>query len=164
MKSWFSPKVKRGLPSKINGRGIFAHADLSKDEIIAVKAGHLLTLSEVQALPFAGHSEIQLTDDIYICPVTPEERDESMLYINHSCEPNSGMRGDVVFVAMKDIPAGEEITIDYVMLDSHDYEMACSCGAKRCRKIVRGSDYKLPAARAYGKYLSAYIQSRLGII
>ena len=33
-----------------------------------------------------------------------------MLYSNHSCDANLGIRGEITFVAMRDIPAGEELT------------------------------------------------------
>jgi SET domain-containing protein len=37
-------------------------------------------------------------------------------YINHSCEPNAYMKilyGHILFIALRDIAPGEEITIDY---------------------------------------------------
>jgi SET domain-containing protein len=37
-----------------------------------------------------------------------EERDKSVIFSNHSCEPNIGVREQIVFVAMRDIAAGEE--------------------------------------------------------
>lgn len=36
-----------------------------------------------------------------------------MLYTNHSCDPNIGLQGQIVFVAMRDIAAGEELTHDW---------------------------------------------------
>ena len=120
MKSWISAKAKKGLSSKIHGFGLFAVADILKDEIVDVKAGHLLTYKQVQALPFVGHADHQIADDIFVCPLTSVERDESMIYINHSCNPNTGVRGDVVYVAMDDIPAGTELVMDYAMIDSYD--------------------------------------------
>lgn len=35
-----------------------------------------------------------------------------MLYTNHSCEPNIAIQGQIVFVAMREIAAGEELTHD----------------------------------------------------
>lgn len=64
-------------------------------------------------------------------------------YINHSCDPNAFMRvvpGDqVAFFALRDIRAGEEITIDYRSED-HPPAHLCRCGAPNCRslKYARG--------------------------
>jgi len=37
--------------------------------------------------------------------------------VNHSCDPNCGLVGAVLVVAMRDIEPGEEITFDYAMSD-----------------------------------------------
>src|SRR5215471_10845766 len=95
--------------SKIHGRGLFAVFDIAKNEIVAVKGGHIIdgkTLREKIA-PLLGPVEIQIDDDLFIAPVTRDERELSMLYSNHSCDANLGMRGEITFVAMRDIPAGE---------------------------------------------------------
>ena len=61
-----------------------------------------------------------------------------MLYTNHSCEPNIAIRGQIVFVAMREIAAGEELTHDWATTDDLDYEMACRCGRPTCRGTVTG--------------------------
>ena len=38
-----------------------------------------------------------------------------MMRVNHSCEPNVGMGGNVLLVSMRDIAAGEELTIDHAL-------------------------------------------------
>ena len=89
--SYRSPKTEV-RESKIHGRGLFAIADIAKDEIVAVKGGHIVdgkTLRE-KITPLLGPVEIQIDDDLFIAPVTEEERELSMLYSNHSCDPNLG--------------------------------------------------------------------------
>jgi SET domain-containing protein len=44
-----------------------------------------------------------------------EEYDGVLMRVNHSCEPNLGMGGNVLLVAMREIAAGEELTIDYAL-------------------------------------------------
>jgi len=161
MKTWISSKAKKGLPSTIQGLGIFAVEDISKDEIVIVKAGHLLTLQQVKILHSDIHPELQVADDLFVCPSNDSEVEDSMAYINHSCNPNVGMRGDIVSVAMRDVKAGEELVIDYGMIDNQDYSMECTCGTEKCRKVVTGHDYLLPEIKQYGKYLSTYIQSKM---
>jgi len=78
--SYFSPKTEVH-ESKIHGHGLFAIADIAKDEIVAVKGGHIVDrkiLREKIALRL-GPAEIQIHDDLIIAPVTEEERELSML-------------------------------------------------------------------------------------
>jgi SET domain-containing protein len=161
MKTWISPKTKKGLPSKIQGLGIFAMEDISKDEIVIVKSGHIINLEKLKSLNFKIHPEVQISDDLFICPINESELEESMAYINHSCNPNIGARGDIVFVAMRDVKAGEELVIDYGMINNQDFSMECACMADKCRKIITGYDFLLPEVQKYDKYLSAYIQSKI---
>ena len=62
-----------------------------------------------------------------------------MMQVNHSCEPNVGMGGNVLLVSMRDIAAGEELTIDYALfLGNPGFAMDCRCGTAACRGVVRG--------------------------
>ena len=66
-------------------------------------------------------------------------------YINHSCEPNAGLDGQITIVALHRIHAGEEVTIDYAMCDGTPYdEFDCACGALVCRGRVTGDDWRDP--------------------
>lgn len=59
-------------------------------------------------------------------------------YINHSCEPNSYMKilyGHILFLALRDINPGEEITIDYEST-LHSDSKKCTCGAPFCRRTI----------------------------
>jgi len=103
--------------SEIHGRGLFATADISKDKIVAVKGGHVIdrkTLRE-EVTPRLGPVEIQIDEDLFIAPVTDQGGELSILYSNHSCDPNLGMRGEITFVAMRDIRACEELTHGWAM-------------------------------------------------
>ena len=58
------------------------------------------------------------------------------MFINHSCDANcetSEEEGRVWIAAIKNIPAGAEITYDYCLYDGGDDEALCNCGAKTCR-------------------------------
>ena len=109
-----------------------------------------------------GDSEIQIADGLFLAPLDPEEHDAVMMFLNHSCEPNAGVMGNVVFVAMREIEAGEEVTIDYAMIDDGDFEMECRCGHDTCRRRIRGDDWKLASLqRKYGRFFSAYLLAKL---
>jgi hypothetical protein len=65
-----------------------------------------------------------------------------MILVNHSCAPNVGMGGNILLVSMREIAAGEELTIDYALfLGDPGFAMDCRCGAPTGRGIVRGTDW-----------------------
>ena len=39
--SYITPKARKGLPSAIEGRGLVAVAPITKNEIVAIKGGHI---------------------------------------------------------------------------------------------------------------------------
>jgi SET domain-containing protein len=164
--SYLSPKTEV-RESRIHGRGLFAIADIAKNEIVAVKGGHIIdrkTLRE-KITPALGPVEIQIGDDLFIAPVSDEERELSMLYLNHSCDPNLGMRGEITFVAMRDIRADEELTHDWAMTDDDDYCEECNCGAPDCRKTLTGKDWQRPdLQRRYAGYFSAYLARKIALL
>jgi hypothetical protein len=92
-----------------------------------------------------------------------EELKGSMIYCNHSCEPNIGVRGNIIFVAMRDIEAGEELTPDHAMFVSNpNYSMICSCQTPSCRHAVTGNDWKNPQIQQkYAGYFSWYIEQKI---
>ena len=109
-----------------------------------------------------GPAEIQVTEDLFIGPATQDEREGGMMHLNHSCEPNLGVQGQVVFVALRDIEKNEELTFDYAMTDDEPYEMECRCRAPGCRKVITGQDWmRIEAQAKYDGYFSWFIQRRI---
>ena len=97
-----------------------------------------------------------------VLQLTEEERELSMLYSNHSCDANLGMRGEITFVAMRAIPAGEELTHDWATTDDDDYSVECKCGAPNCRKMLTGNDWQRPELqKRYAEYFSAYLTRKI---
>jgi uncharacterized protein len=150
-------------PSPIQGQGLFAAAPIARGEIVAVKGGHVLSRAQWAALePVLGPAEIQLTEDLVIAPVNADEQPGSMLYSNHSCDPNTAIRGQIVLVAMRDIAAGEELTHDWATTDDGDYELACRCGSPRCRGVVTGKDWMKPELQArYRGWFCWFLQRKI---
>ena len=161
--SYLSPKTEV-RESKIHGRGLFATADIAKDEVVAVKGGHIISRKQLRekVTPRLGPVEIQIGKDRFIAPVTEDEREGSMLYSNHSCDANLGMRGEITFVAARDIRASEELTHDWATTDDDDYSIACKCGSPKCRKILTGKDWQRPELqKRYAGYFSAYLARKI---
>lgn len=163
MKTYISPKAKKNLPSKIHGFGLFAIENIKKDEVIVVKVGHVMNLKELKSLPiYDRHAELQIDDDLFIGPKNEAELIESMAYINHSCDPNMGKRGDVISVAMRDIKAGEELVSDYATINDNNNKFNCNCGSLSCRKVISGKDWMLPdLQKKYEGYLSSFIEYKI---
>jgi len=160
--SWISPKAAKGRPSDIAGRGLVAVAPIARDEVVAVKGGHIMDGARLAGLPGRlQDSDVQIGDDLHLVALTEAEYEPVMLFLNHSCEPNVGFAGNVVLVAMRDVAAGEELTTDYALFDDYDGEMPCSCGTPSCRRVVHGRDWRRPELQArYGRYFSSYLRRR----
>ena len=160
--SYFSPKVIV-KPSAIQGKGLFAAESIREGEIVCVKGGHIFTrqrLREVNVM--LGPAEIQLADDLFIGPLTSEEREGSMLFSNHSCDPNIGVRGQIIFVAMRDIEAEEELTHDWATTDDDVYEIKCECTGANCRKVITGQDWrKKELQEKYRGFMSWHLQQKI---
>ncbi|GAA5178595.1 hypothetical protein GCM10023322_06130 [Rugosimonospora acidiphila] len=162
MSSYISPKAVKGGPSAIQGRGLIAVAPIDKDEVVAVKGGHIVDTATLQQLPERlRQSDIQIADNLHLAAIQDAEYEPVMLFLNHSCEPNVGFAGNVVLVAMRDIAEGEELTTDYALFDDYDGEMPCRCGTPSCRRIIGGRDWRRPELqRRYAGYFSWYLRRR----
>lgn len=157
------PKAMKGTPSEIAGRGLVAVQAIGKDEVVAVKSGHIVTTEQLRAMPkHLQNSAVQITDDLHLVALADDEYEAVMLFINHSCEPNVGFAGNVVLVAMRPINASEELTTDYAMFDDYEGSMDCTCGRPACRGRVDGRDWQRPDLHErYRGYFSWYLHRKV---
>jgi SET domain-containing protein len=112
------------------GRGLFAAERIRAGREILEFTGPLLTLIEVRAKGADAANALQIGIDRYLY------LDEPGRFVNHSCAPNAGVRNDTRLVALRDIPAGEEIRFDYSTTVSDGWTMNCLCGTPECRGLV----------------------------
>lgn len=128
--------------SRIEGKGLFAKEPFKKGEKFRVTSGEhswvIMTDKEFQEHIKTVHSydAVYLGNGKHRVSTVSREEDPSN-YGNHSCDPNIASAGDEK-IALKDIAAGEELTIDYAQLSPKTWSMTCNCGAKNCTGIVRG--------------------------
>jgi len=162
MKTWRSPKIEV-RDDTLSGRGVVAREAIAKDEIVAIKSAHIVTGADMARIAEeVGDLALQIEDDFYLSPTRPDEVDDMSVFINHSCDANIGFRGQIVYVAMRDIDVGEELCHDYSMERSDDYFLECHCGSPLCRQQVTGDDWKLPELQArYGHYFSLYLLNKI---
>ena len=160
--SYISPKaaVKE---SSIHGRGLFAAEPIKRGEIVCIKGGHIFNRQKLeQIVEKLGPAEIQIGEDLFIGPLNEDEREGSMIFSNHSCDPNIGVQGQIVFVALRDIAAGEELTHDWATTDDDTYELECTSGARNCRGIVTGQDWRRrDLQEKYAGYMSWYLTQKI---
>lgn len=83
--------------------------------------------------------------------------------VNHSCDPNLGWSGARVLTALRDIAAGEELTVDYATaIDDPGFVLYCHCGSTRCRQAVEGTDWQIPQLQArYAGHWTPRLQHRI---
>ena len=123
--------------SVIDGKGVAAGEDIKKGDVIYhIKGEAKFFTIENKKDSLSNPNWIGIGENKWINPDYPNQ------YLNHSCNPNSGIKGTVTMVAIKDIKEGEEITIDYSIIEGDDlWEMKCACGEKNCRKIIRSIQF-----------------------
>jgi uncharacterized protein len=160
--TYISPKAVKGRPSGIAGRGLMAVQPIARDEVVAIKGGHIVDTATLRRLPERlQNSDVQIADGFHLAALDESEYEPVMLFINHSCEPNVGFAGNIVLVAMRDIAPGEELTTDYALFDDGDESMPCACGTAACRGVIHGQDWRRPELqRKYGAYFSTYLTRR----
>jgi SET domain-containing protein len=160
--NWLSPKAET-RHSKIQGYGTFANAEIYRNELIIAFGGKVIPFSEWLKLPEEVKSKsLAIARDLELSPLRMDSLGDGD-YVNHSCEPNAGIKGQIFLVAMRDIHRNEEITFDYAMvLSDPAFHMDCSCGSSICRKIITGDDWKkFELQIRYKGYFSMYIQDKL---
>lgn len=131
--------------SDIAGKGVFANENIKKGEMIYSLGGELCTLDEIMKRVFDGVEDqsdpLGIDEEMYL------DLDEISRTFNHSCNPNSYLKGKSDLIAMRDIRAGEEITYDYstTMSDNREkiekaggtlWTHKCNCRSENCRKII----------------------------
>lgn len=158
--SYLSSKLEGRPKPNGSGNGIFALQPIKKGELVAVFGGVVYEWNDFIHLPERERSLcIQVEDRHFLVPRPIGEGD----YVNHSCDPNAGLSGQIGLVAMRDIKIGEEVCFDYAMCDTMPYdEFECQCGAPNCRGMVTGSDWqKAELQKRYAGYFSPHVQRRI---
>jgi hypothetical protein len=158
--SYLTPKA-RPTSAGPDGHVAVAIEPIRAGESVAAFGGRCISRDELLLLSERQQRRsIQIDDSLYLAGgVEPEPAD----FVHHSCEPNCGMSGSVLLVAMRDIAIGEPLTYDFAMTDgSDDDEFTCSCGAPSCRGTVSGSDWMLPELQLrYRGHFSPYLSRRI---
>lgn len=136
-------KLHPGLEIKsstIEGKGCFSNTYFPRGRKIAEYTGE--RISNAEAHRRAGRRRLRICAINGRWSLDGSRGGNGTHYINHSCEPNSYMKilyGHILFIALRDIQPGEEITIDYEST-LHSNDKRCTCGAPSCRGTINKAD------------------------
>ncbi|MBN2548041.1 MAG: SET domain-containing protein [Anaerolineales bacterium] len=139
------------------GKGVFAARNFKKGELVLRVTG--------EVLPYQTIYSIQIDWGRHLDPDPPAK------YLNHSCEPTTGVRslpnGWPEFVALRDIQKDEEITFDYAMTEychyprsdpGLEFELTCHCPAPGCRgRLGYYSELSQELKDKYKGFFAAYL-------
>lgn len=131
--------------NSIAGFGIYATQSIAVGEVIfkgEERPQRIVTKRFVEEnwLPeeklLFKHYAVPLSSEVY---VLWDNNPTEWAPQNHSCSPNTAYKG-LNLVAIRQISAGEELTMDYSELLNESAEtFDCQCGAPGCRKKITGS-------------------------
>lgn len=132
---WINPDTEVAA-SNVHGLCRRATAGIKKDSVIFVAGGVAINNQETKW--YKG----LLIDKDYVLDLP--EGSEYEAYVNHSCDPNVYIDGQIVFRALRDIEPLEFLCVDYgtFFLTKKNPIDPCNCGSANCRGKVTGEDYK----------------------
>ena len=119
--------------SAIDGRGAFAAEPIPARRKIGEIRGEAVSVREARRRA-RGLERIMIVEMNERRAIDASSSADPLRYTNHSCAPNAVLRirqGRVELYAMRDVAAGEELTVDYGE-SHHEGRLACRCGAARC--------------------------------
>ena len=120
-------------PSAIDGQGAFAAEAIPARRKIGEIRGEPISVREAwqRARELARIMIVEVSERR---AVDASGSTDPLRFTNHSCAPNAVLRirqGRIEIFSMRDVAAGEELTIDYGE-SHHRGRLACRCGAPRC--------------------------------
>jgi SET domain-containing protein len=121
-------------PSAIDGHGVFAAVPIRSQKKIGEIRGESVSVEEAR-IRATRHERIMIVELSARRAIDFSKSADPMRFTNHSCRPNARLctdYGRVEFYALRDIAAGEELTVDYGQTH-HQGRLACRCGAAGCR-------------------------------
>lgn len=118
----------------------------------SIASGERMFRIEGELSPRPSRFSVQIGEGLHI-DLGPGHTSEEILdryfwrFMNHSCEPNSIIRGQEV-IALRTIPPWQDVTFDY---NATEYDMAdpfvCRCGSPQCLGVIRGFKHLAAAQR-----------------
>ncbi|MHC4799761.1 MAG: SET domain-containing protein-lysine N-methyltransferase, partial [Planctomycetota bacterium] len=112
-----------------------------------------------------GYVWAAIGEGLYLANLLGKGEKDLTNFINHSCDPNVWLQDEVTLVARRDIPVGEELTVDYAMFEECENWMPpwqCRCGSKLCRGRYTGKDWRYEELQdRHQNHFSPFINDRI---
>jgi uncharacterized protein len=127
----------RLAPSKIHRWGVYAGEPIPARRKVIEYTGERISRMETKRRAQSADFVYLFTLDDY-WTIDGAVGGSGAEYINHSCEPNLASRivkGHILYVSLRDIKRGEELTVDY-RFDKKVDRIDCKCGAPGCRGTI----------------------------
>lgn len=140
--------------SSIHNRGVFASADIPKDNRIIEYIGEKITKEEsdrrekeqeerAKKDPEKGKIYTFELDEKY--SIDGDVPENVAKYINHSCNPNC--ETDIIdehiwIIAIRDIKKGEELTYDYCFGLENFEKYPCRCNSENCSGYIVDEEFR----------------------
>lgn len=125
---------------KINrlGKAVYTERFIPKGEVVMKFGGEQMSYESIrQFLGSKSDHYLQVGTAVFLGP--SGEKDD---FVNHSCNPNTGIitnENGVYLVALKNIPKNTELTWDYSTCSyKTGWEMNCKCNQPGCRGLITG--------------------------
>jgi SET domain len=133
-------------------KGLFALVSIDRNEVLIDLNGENYFLSPTKR-------SLQIGEKRHVFG-----RDETVGFLNHSCEPNSFLDFSSLCVrALRHIQRGEEVKVNYA---ATEYEMhdsfRCDCGSSACLRLIKGFKFLTRDQQLELKpYLAPYLLKKL---
>ncbi len=146
------------IASSLYGLGVFATEQIDARKKILQFDGKLISFDESLLSGNEGTNALQVGTIQYMDIVEPG------VIVNHSCEPNCGIKDNIFLIALRKIEIGEELFYDYsTTVEEDEWSMRCSCMSDECRGII--SDFKYLRKTIRRRYLEqSVVQNFISIL
>jgi SET domain-containing protein len=126
------------------GKGLFATDFIPREAPILQMKGQRINLSQALAKGEKQSDPLQIGQDQYV------DLEDPGRCANHSCDPNAGVRGDLMLVALKNIAPEEEICYDYsTTMGDGLWEIPRRCDSSSCRGLIRDFRFLPPKKQTF---------------
>ena len=146
--------VKIGNAGK-KGKGVFALKNFKKGGLVFRSLrGRIIYKKDIPKLTIDEKTHLNEIDYN-----TWEVMRSPGRFVNHSCDPNTLLKG-MTFYAIKNIKSGEEITTEYRINAFDKNRWQCYCGSKNCKKWLVSDFFDIgpKLQKKYFPYAPKFIQ------
>jgi uncharacterized protein len=126
----------RIAPSKIHRWGVYAAEAIPARRKVIEYTGERISRRETKKRAERALNYLFTLDKYWT--IDGSAGGSGAQYINHCCEPNLAariVRGHILYLSLRDIRAGEELTVDY-HFDKDVEKVPCACGTAGCRGTI----------------------------